>query len=171
MILAEVSGQAWLVRGEQHIDDLLNNTLAAHVSIEVIACESKSEVDALWAGWTDAPPSEMWLIHPNILRRVKGTPAGSSVVFPPWSAALDPAALQVVALTASAAAGRPDARVVLLRHVVPGADRTMDDLGGLRCTLLEGRLVEAGVEAARLVRETREAAAEADRERIDLLLR
>lgn len=170
--LAEVSGQAWLVRGEQHIDDLLNNTLDPDISIEVVACESKLDVDALWSRWSDAPTAEMWLIHPGILKRVKGgAPAGSVVVFPPWSAALDAAALHVVAATAAAANARPEAQVALVRHVLPGAARASEDLGGLRCMLLEGRLVEAGVAAGRLQRETTPAGSEAEAERIDLLLR
>ena len=46
--LAEFHGRVWLVGGEPYIDDLLANTLAADVSIEIIPCEQKSQVNALW---------------------------------------------------------------------------------------------------------------------------
>lgn len=171
VVLAELFGQAWLVRGEQHIDDLLRNMLHPDVSIEVVACESKSAIDALWYRWNDEPITEMWLIHPNILKRVLGNPAQSSIVFPAWSAALDDAASRVIDVAVKAAGERPDMRLALVRHVLPNGGSMAEDIGGLRCTLIEGRLVEAGVAAARLVRETVPAASAADSERIDLLLR
>lgn len=171
IILGEVSGQAWLVRGEQHIDDLLGNMVRPDVSIEVVACESKSAVDALWRRWNDGETTEMWFIHPAILSRVRGVPSQSAIVFAAWSAAIDAEALKVIALTVQAAAERADAVIALVRHVTPDGGRTADDLGSLRCTLIEGRLMEAGIPASRLVRDTKSAATPAHAEWVELLLR
>ena len=174
IVLAECSGQAWLVRGEQHIDDLLGNTLKADVTIEVVPCESKLAVDALWHRWNEASTAHMWMIHPAILGRVRGRPAGSTVVFAPWSAQIDAAAQRVIDGVARAAEERPDTLVALVRSEPGGgtAEAAMGaDLANLRLALLESRLTAAGVAATRLVREVRAAEAPDDAEHIVLLLR
>lgn len=171
IVLGEVSGQAWLVRGEQHIDDLLGNMVPPDVSIEVVACESKSAVDALWRRWNDGETTEMWLIHPAILNRVRGAPSQTAIVFATWSVAIDADALKVIALTVQAAADRADAVIALVRHVTADGGRTADDLGSLRCTLIEGQLMEAGIPASRLARDTKPAATPAHAEWVELLLR
>ena len=43
IVLAEFGGQAWLVGGEEYIDDLLANTLPQHVTIELVACDFKDQ--------------------------------------------------------------------------------------------------------------------------------
>lgn len=171
IILAECFGQAWLVRGEQHIDNLLGNMVGPDVSIEVVACESKVAVDTLWRQWNEGPTSEMWLIHPGVVNRVRGVPASSSIRFAAWSAALEAEALRVIEVVAKGAMERPGATIALVRHVVAGGGRAAEDLGGLRCTLVEGQLSEAGVAPERMLRETTPAANAADAERVDVLLR
>ena len=86
--LAELNGRVWLVGGEPYIDDLLANTLAPEISIELVPCESKSEVHALWVQHCGQPddtgrplddPSGDCRTHPphifelfRFLRRVVG---------------------------------------------------------------------------------------------------
>ena len=165
VVLAECSGQAWLVRGEQHIDDLLGNTMEADVSIEVVPCESKLAVDALWRQWNDGDPSMMWLIHPAIVNRVRGQPGEIAVVFAEWSASLDDAAQRALQrAAAAAAAAKPGEALVLVRHVAAEAPPMALDMANLRCGLLEVRLSALGV--ARIERETRAAERPGEAERI-----
>ena len=92
IILAECGGQAWLVGGEQYIDDLLANTLSPDISIELVTCQSNQDVNHLWAQ-NSGPQSETgvpWVIHPAIFARVRRASAQDrSVFFGQWSARLD----------------------------------------------------------------------------------
>ena len=71
--LAEFNGRVWLVGGEAHLHDLLNNSLPPNVSIELLQCERISGVTDLWVQHcgerdTDGMP---WQIHPNIVTRIR----------------------------------------------------------------------------------------------------
>lgn len=169
VVLAECSGQAWLVRGEQHIDGLLGNTMEADVSIEIVSCESKLAVNTLWRQWNDTDPSMMWLIHPAIVNRVRGQAAEMEIVFAEWSASLDDAAQRVLQMAAAAAAAKPEAALVLVLHIMDEAPPMARELANLRCGLLETRLSALGV--ARTKRETRMAERPEAAERVLMELR
>jgi len=98
IILTEYRGKAWLVRGERYIDDLLMNTLPAEVSIEIITCQSESDVRAMWKedGWEPDSGRMPWMIHPGIINRIRGQQSGRSVVFGQCSALLDANAHAVI---------------------------------------------------------------------------
>lgn len=169
VVLAECSGQAWLVRGEQHIDDLLGNTMEADVSIEIVPCDTKLAVDALWRQWNDGEPSALWLIHPAIVNRARGQTAEIVVVFTEWSASLDAAAQRALQLAAAAAGAKPGGALVLVRHVAAEAPPMALEMANLRCGLLEARLSALGV--ARMERETRTTERPGEAERILLEVR
>ena len=181
VVLGEYSGAAWLVRGEQHIDDLLGNTLSDHVSIEIIACESKSEVEDIWrfhGGGADEF-DQMWMIHPAIVERTRGfitgvtggPPGVLAVSFGGWSAALDDAGLEVIRHVAEAAREKPEAVLVLARYVVPGGAPLLADLANLRSGRVEAALQALGIDAERMLRQTRPPAAADDADRIVLTVR
>ena len=117
IVLGECSGQAWLVRGEQHIDHLLANTLATDVSIKIVACESKSAVDALFRAAGGDDPAMMWLIHPAVVNRERGQGGVMEVRFLPWSAQIDAAASSTLQAAAALAARHEQAAVRLVRHL------------------------------------------------------
>ena len=158
IVLAECRGQAWLVSGEQYIDHLLANTLPPEVSIELVACESKSEVDALWVQHCGppAPNSMPWLIHPSVTNRVRRKKAGHAVFFAQWSAMLDEDAHTVIRAAAIWARENPERAVALVRYVGPGGKQAILDLANLRAGLIETELVALKVAAERIVRETRD---------------
>lgn len=174
VILAETGGHAWLVRGEEHIDHLLANTLPAHVSIEVVTCESKSAIDALWRAYGATTDEDMmWLVHPAIVNRARGGGGESSlsVVFAEWSASLDERAVAALAAAADVLLGRPGCVLALVRHAVEGAPAMAADLGALRLGLIEARLAGFGVEADRVVRDVQDAAEAALADRVELVVR
>lgn len=154
IVLGECSGQAWLVRGEQHIDHLLANTLEDHVSIKIVACESKSAVDALFCAEGGDDPAMMWLIHPAIVNRARGQGGEMTVRFPPWSAQLDDAALATLQAAAALAARHEQAAVRLVRHLPANGVAMLMDLADLRTGLIQARLAALGVLPGRIVRET-----------------
>lgn len=173
IVLAEYAGQAWLVRGEQHIDHLLANTLAGHISTVIIACESKSQVNALW--WEhegpDADESLMWLIHPAIVNRVRGISGEITVMFPAWSAAIDDVAQGRLRAAAQAMAQREGNMLTLVRFIAPEAATMAMALADLRCALLEAQLVALGIPSGRMARETRRPEQSGSDDRIDLIIR
>jgi hypothetical protein len=156
IILAECGDQAWLVCGEQHIDDLLANTLAAYFTVEIIACESQMEVNALWREYNGREPklSMMWLIHPAIVNRVRGAPTETGVAFAAWSAALDDAAQAVLKRVADGVRGQSSSRLVLVRYLPASPAAMALELANLRSWLIEARLGELGVAPTQLIRET-----------------
>ena len=158
IVLAECRGQAWLVSGELYIDDLLGNTLPPHVSIELVACESKSEVDALWVQHCGPRQqfSAPWLIHPGVVNRVRRGSADHAVFFPQWSAMLDDDAKTVIRSAAAWSGQNAGRAVALVRYVGPGSAAAMADLANLRASLIEAQLVALHVPAGRIVRETRD---------------
>lgn len=156
IVLAECRGQAWLVSGEQYIDHLLANTLPPDVSIELVACESKSEVDALWIQHCGPPDpySAPWLIHPGVANRVRRKEGKHAVFFAQWSAMLDDDARAVVRSAATWARENPERRVALVRYVKPGSPQAMADLANLRASLIEAELIALEIDPGRFVRET-----------------
>ena len=175
IILAELTTNAWLVRGEQYIDDLLANTLPPHITIEVVTCESKSAVDTMWRDNGGTDPSEMWLIHPAIVNRARGVGTRYSIYFAPWSASLEARSLGTIASiaeTLTSHAERDGAGVLaLIRHVAPKAPAMATDLANLRTGLIEQQLASLGVPPSHLVRETQDSETDEQSDRIDLVVR
>jgi len=177
IVLAEYSGRTWLVQGEQHLDDLLANTLPPHVTTEVVSCESKSEVVTLWRNEAgpDEDSSAMWLIHPAVATRSRNAlrpqPTGHVLAFAQWSASLDDAAEEVLADAAAMAGRETGGQLVIARHAAPDGPALQADLGDLRLGLIEARLVALGVDADRLVRDVIEAETPDQVELVTLVMR
>ncbi len=144
ILLAEFEGRVWLVSGEPHLDDLLANTLSPDVSVELVPCETVAAVRDLWARHGGDPSAGMpWLVHPNVVDRVMGTTAaaaGHAIMFGPWSALLDPAALAVIAAAAEQANQQPEATVTLAEYLDPAGPQAIADLSRLRAQLIEDQL-------------------------------
>ena len=173
VVLAECGGQAWLVGGEQYIDDLLANTLSPDVSIEVVACESKLAVNALWRANGGEDVASMWLIHPAIVSRAKGVVVGGvpGLQFAAWSASLDKLAEAVLQTAADALARDAALVLVLVRHAKAEAPAMEAELGSLRCGLVEAGLGGLGVAAGRISREVRGVDGPGQADRIDVVVR
>lgn len=177
IILAEHRGQAWLVSGDRYIDDLLANVLEADVSIEFVACESESDVYALWIQNCGEPgPGGMpWMIHPAIIRRIRRTASGHAVYFGQWSAMLDDDALSVIKSAVVWAEEFSEAPILLLSYVDGAGPRAIADLANLRSSLIEEELERLGVASARFLRERRDLAsvpgAGEESQRIDIVIR
>jgi hypothetical protein len=156
--LAEVHGRCWLVGGEAFIDDLLANTLAKHVTIEVLPCETKSDVHALWVQHCgeQGPGADPWMIHPAIVARIRRNAAGHSVFFAEWSARLDQDALTVIASAAAWALENPDAPITLVEFLDPDGPKAVADLSRLRAQMVEDQLVAGSVARERIGRASRE---------------
>jgi hypothetical protein len=168
IVLAQLGVRTWLVGGEALIDDLLANTLPPHVTIDFVACQSQSEVEALWLANT-ADPEEYgmpWLIHPAIAERCRKPAAGAGlypVTFAPWSAMRDAGSEDAVAAAAREALADAAKTVALHWHVAAGAPALAAELGSLRCGLLEAELAAKGVPAERIGRLRGDDAGVADR--------
>ncbi len=149
--LAEFDGIVWLVGGAQHLDDLLINALPADVTIELVTCERKSDVHALWFRLSGDPgyAVDPWMIHPNIAKRYLPAPPGLVVRYAPWSVMPDEAGQRVIAAAAAMPKG---ATLVLSASAAEAADLTQ-----VRLRLLEDALAAAGVARARLTRDIAEA--------------
>jgi hypothetical protein len=152
--LAEFHGRVWLVGGEPLIDDLLANTLPKDVSIELVPCETKAHVHALWVQHCGEPSggAEPWMIHPAIVARIRRNSATNSVFFAEWSAKLDQDAHTVIASVAAWAQENPQAPLKLVEFLDPEGPAAIVDLSRLRAQLVEDRLVESGVDRARIGR-------------------
>ena len=159
IILAEHDGRVWLVVGEQHIDDLLANSLPASISIDFVQCESHSHANDMWEHnrRRTGGASTAWLIHPAIVSRIRRRVGGFSVSFGPWSALLDDTARDVVRAAADQAARKADANVVLTSYIVPDGPQLATDLAILRSSLIEAELSALGVCASRITRARRDA--------------
>jgi hypothetical protein len=177
IVLAEHSGLAWLVSGEQYIDDLLANTLPDDISIEFVACESHSDVTDLWVQNCGASRSSCapWVIHPAIANRIRRTQSGHSVFFGQWSGMLDDDARAVIRSAASWAEASGHADMVLTCYIEPDSPRLVTDLANLRCGLIEAELIGHGIAASRIGRDTRDATSVpgigADNQRIDIVVK
>jgi outer membrane protein OmpA-like peptidoglycan-associated protein len=152
--LAEFNGRVWLVSGEAHLNDLLANTLAKEVSVELVACEHKTDVHDLWVqhcGKKDFV-GEPWMIHPAIVARIRRSAPEYAVFFGQWSAMLDAAALAVIASAAAWAMENPEAPVQVTEYLDPQGPQAMADLARLRAGLIEDKLAEGGVTRTRIER-------------------
>jgi hypothetical protein len=179
ILLAECEANVWLVGGEEHLDDLLANTLAPDVSIELVVCDSVPDIRALWAQHGgDAAAGMPWLVHPAIVDRVKaalrGTVPEQAVLFGPWSALLDPAALAVIAAAAAQANRQPEAAVTLAEYLDPAGPSALADLSRLRAQLIEDQLAGHGVARERIGRTRRDVSEvpgmAQESQRVDILL-
>lgn len=150
--LAEFNGRVWLVGGEAHIDDLLANTLSKDVSIELVACERKSDVHDLWIQNCGEPvlAGDPWIIHPAIVDRIRRASPDYAVFFAQWSVMLDADALTVIASAAAWARDNPQAPVLLAEYLDPAGPQAMIDLSRLRAQMVEEKLVEGGIARDRI---------------------
>ena len=175
--LAEFNGSFWLVGGESFIDDLLANTLESDISIELVQCESQSDVEELWTQHCGVPKegSMPWVINPQIVNRIRGRSPDYAVFFAQWSSFLDHDAVAVVRAAASWAAENAATPVRLAEYLDPAGPQAMADLSRLRAQLIEDKLVEAGVERARIGRLRRDIAEVAgmpqESQRVDIVVR
>jgi hypothetical protein len=158
IILAEFGSGVWLVRGERYIDDLLINNIPRNVTIEIITCESHSDVNHIWLredGQSGASRSP-WAIHPGIVGRIRRSQYGSSIYFSHLSALLDEQAHDIIRAVAVAAADNVEVDVLLVAYIRPDDSRSMTDLTNLRCGVVEDELSRLGVAPSRLVRQVRD---------------
>jgi hypothetical protein len=175
--LAEYNGRVWLVGGEPFIDDLLANTLAPEISIELVPCEHKSEVKRLWV--QHCGPQEgfgdPWLIHPAIVDRIRRTTTEYSVFFAEWSAAIDADGHTVIASVGAWWHNNQTMMIDLVEFLDPAGPKSIVDLSRLRAQLVEEALVKAGVPAGQIGRATRLPGAVAglaqESQRIEIVLR
>src|SRR5271154_6819179 len=137
--LAEFNGRVWLVGGEAHLHDLLNNSLPKNVSIELLNCERLSNVTDLWVQHCGERPTGgmPWQIHPNIVTRIRQRSPDYAVFFAQWSAMLDQDALTVVNAAATWARENPTIPVVLAEYLDPAGPQSIVDLSRLRAQLIE----------------------------------
>ena len=157
ILLAECEANVWLVDGEAHLDDLLANTLSPDVSIDLVVCDSVADVRALWAQHGgDAAAGMPWLVHPNVVNRIKaamhGTGSDHAVMFGAWSVLLDQAALSVIEAAATQANQQPATPVILAEYLDPAGPSALADLSRLRAQLIEDQLVGRGVVRERISR-------------------
>ena len=175
--LAEFNNRVWLVGGEVYIDDLLANTLAPEVSIELVRCESQSDIRDLWVQNCGEPTTGgmPWIIHPAIAERIRRSSPDYAVYFAQWSAMLDPDALAVIRGAANWLSQHPEAPVTLAEYLDPEGPQAMVDLSRLRAQLIEDKLAEHGIERgqiARLRRSTADVPGMAqESQRVDIIVR
>ena len=157
IVLAEYNGQAWMVGGVEHIDDMLANTLPDNVSIEIVVCDALSQIDELWEQYCGEPaPGTMpWAIHPGIVKRIRRQSTGHAVFFEQWSAKLDKDALEVIRSASAWALQFAEAEVHLVSYAPGTGSRAARDLSNLRCGLIEEELEKLGIPETRFVRTTR----------------
>ena len=159
IVLAECNGQAFMVGGVEHIDDMLANTLPEDVSIEIVACESQSQIHDLWVRHSGEPqPGSMpWAIHPGIIKRIRRQSSGHNVFFAQWSANLDKEAIGIIRAASAWALQFDEAEVHLVSYATDKPSRAARDLANLRCGLIEEHLEQLGINESRFVRVTRDA--------------
>jgi hypothetical protein len=175
--LAECNNRAWLVGGESFIDDLLANTLAPEISIEIVACASPADVRDLWVQ-NCGQPSEggmPWVIHPNIVARIRRASPDFAVFFAQWSAMLDEDAQASIRAAAVWAEQNPTLPVLLAEYLDPDGPQVMADLSRLRTQLIEERLAGFAVDRARIGRIRRGIDAASgmaqESQRVDIIIR
>jgi len=158
--LAEYNGSVWLVGGEAYLDDLLINALPDGISIELVPCERKGDVHAMWHRLSGEPDyaGDPWMIHPAIVQRIRGTPPATAIVFKPWIVMPDEDGMRVIARAAAEAAADPDSAMVLAAYVDPDATAAAAELVNLRLRMIEDALERENVPRARITREQRDAA-------------
>lgn len=175
--LAEFNGRVWLVGGETYIDDLLANTLSKDVSIELVACETKSAVNDLWVQncGKASTGGDPWMINPAIVNRIRRSSPDYPVFFAQWSILLDQDALTVIASAAAWAVDNPAAAVLVAEYLDPAGPRAIADLSRLRAGLVEDKLAEGGVARDRIERVLRAVAdvpgMAQESQRVDIIVR
>jgi hypothetical protein len=175
--LAEYNGTVWLVGGVAYLDDLLINALPVGISIELVTCERKGDVHAMWRRLSGEPAfaGDPWMIHPAIVRRIRGTPPSFAVVFAPWNVMPDAEGVRIIGQAAAIAAADPEASMVLTAYIDPDATTAAVELSSLRLRMIEDALERAAVPRARIVREQRDASAmaglTAGEGRVDIVMR
>lgn len=176
IVLAEFNDRVWLVGGEEHIDALLANTLAPHLSIEIVSCASESALRAVWIAHCGDPGSAgmPWLIHPDIADRIRGIAPVLAVPFAPWSALLGRDAEQVIRTVARRAGDDAAARLEIVLYLDPAGPPRIAALARLRADLIEDALAAHGIDRRRMTRLVRDVAAvpglEQESRRIDIVL-
>lgn len=180
IILAECGGQAWLVGGEQYIDDLLANQLSPDITIELVTCQSNDEVNLLWQQNNGPNPDggggTPWIIHPAIYARVRrASVQDRSVFFGQWSARLDDDAQMTVRSAAGWAEQQKSYEIVLVRYVGADAEEGLAELADLRAGLVASQLAKMGVPLECITRETRDVSTvpgmPAESQRIDIIVK
>lgn len=171
IVLAEFAGNVWLVRGDEHFDDLLANVLPETVALEFTTCGSLNEVRAMWQehGDTENEGDEPWLLNPAIVRRIKSRYEAQSVTFTPWSAMLDESALETVGATATRLQANPTSRLSLRQFSPVEGQPGLADLQRLRGQLLAGALARAGADAGSIDHETQTSDTPGDTDRIEFV--
>lgn len=175
--LAECNGNVWLVGGENHLMDLLGNTMPDDVNIELVACERKSDVTDLWHQLCGVPEGgrEPWVINPAIVERIRRSAPGQAIYFAQWSAALDADALTVIASAAAWALAHPAAPVVIVEYCEEAASASLRTLYDLRVAVIRERLLADGVPSERIGRESGRLAAgstsSSELQRVDVVTR
>lgn len=175
--LAEFNGSFWLVGGESFIDDLLANTLESDISIELVPCESQAEVYDLWTQLCGAPAEGgmPWVINPLFVNRIRRRAPDYAVFFAQWSAFLDQDAVAVVNAAAIWATENPSLPVRIAEYCDPAGPQAMADLARLRAQLIVGKLLEAGIDPARIERIRRDIAEipgmPQESQRVDIVVR
>jgi hypothetical protein len=154
--LAEFDDQVWLVAGENFIDELLANMMPPGTTIEFVSCASRAEVWALWAENSLEPVDgvDPWIIHPGIVRRIKGSVAEPRVQFAPWSAQLSEEAKDTIGNAANWLAANPAGRITLRQFLPASPPGGLADIQRVRAMLVIGALTGAGSDAGRLDQET-----------------
>ncbi len=142
--LAQFNGATWLVGGEEHIDDLMTNTLPAGVTIELVACERKIDVHALWERLgAPRPNSEPWMIHPGIVRRALGAAPDGAIVFAPWSVQPGEDGLRAIAAACDWALANPECPVLLAEYHDEAAPAAEAGLALVRLQVVEAALLQS----------------------------
>ena len=169
IILAECGAATWLVAGERHMGDLMQNTLGPGITLSIVACGTMEQAMAMWAAGAGADAgagSVPWMINPAIVGRIKRALAPPSIAFTPWSAMLDADAEAALShMFASLAAGP-----IVLRQFSPAEPPPgLADLQRLRAMLASAALQRAGADPAALRHETLAATNPGDEDRLDLV--
>jgi hypothetical protein len=174
--LAEFNGRVWLVGGEAYLHDLLNNSLPANVSIELLQCERLSGVTELWVQncGEHSATGMPWQIHPNIVTRIRRRSPDYAVFFAQWSVMLDQDALTVINAAATWAQENPATPVVLAEYLDPAGPQAIVDLSRLRTQLIEEKLTAAGIGRERIIRTRRDipeaASMSQESQRVDIIV-
>lgn len=171
VLLAEAQGRLWLVSGDEHVGDLLGNTLPEGVAIEFVAVADGAAVLALWHERSpDADENaQPWLINPLIGDRIRRTLGvlRRRVVFAPWSAMLDAAGLATLAEAAAWLGENPGGHLVLRQFVGEGAAPGHGDIQRIRGQLAGAALAREG--AGSVEEESVAAGGDADLECMDII--
>ena len=68
VVLSKADGQIWLVRGEEHIGEVLNGKLYAGLTMEIVPVPDQAAAVALW--WKINPQASddgmPWAINPKL---------------------------------------------------------------------------------------------------------